>query len=208
MYGGYSLDEITDEKMIENLFPLICAGQKALVLGISTGVACSPVAFKGLHISGVDINEYALVMCESFFAEAGLSDLLTLYHIDAIEFMQKNEEKFDLVLMTDFLMFFRKTEGKELIRQAYECLSPGGCLWIETVSTSDDYFGIISCFQEIDSETFLYSTHCMGSMPFCFYYPMEIEKLLELMGAKVVFRAEDLNVAEKVVNFVLVQKPA
>lgn len=208
MYGEYSLDEITDEKIEANLFPLIKAGQKALVLGINNGVACSPIAFQGLYITGVDINEYALVHCEDYFAEAGLSNLLTLFHADAIDFMQKNEDKYDLVLMTDFLMFFKKTEGKELIRLAYESLAPGGRVWIETTSTSDDCYGVVSCMRKIDDETFLCHTHCMGAMPFCFYHPMEIEKFFSSMGAEIIFRAEDQNMAGKVVNYVLAQKPA
>lgn len=208
LYGGYSLDEITDKKMDEYLFPLIKAGQKALVLGIGNGVSTIPIALIGIHITGVDNSDFAIELSNYLFAEADMSDLLTAVRKDAIEFMQNNEEKFDLVIMTDFLMFFKKTDGKELIRQTYDCLSPGGYMWIETVSTSDDLHGAISCLKKIDEDTYLSYSHCMGYKPLCFYHPMEIEKYLKSMGAVIIFRTETENIAEKVVNLVFAQKPA
>ncbi len=196
-------------EMREHLLPLIQAGQSALDLGIGTGPMTSPIAFAELSVTGVDSNKHRLSICQEAFAQANLKHLLTAIESDALEYMQTNTVKHHLVIMSDFLMFLTKTDGKEVIRLAYECLLPSGYIWITTMSTSDEWYGDISSTQEpIDTDTFMAYSHCIGANPICFYHPMEIEEYLQSMGAKIIFQTEKENNAGGMVNIILAQKPA
>ncbi|NCP47294.1 class I SAM-dependent methyltransferase [bacterium] len=169
---------------------------------------CSPVAFAGLRIVGLDRNLSWLEHAVEAFNEAGLGEQLTVVSADALEYMRTNITKFHLVIMSDFLMFQVKTAGKELIRLAYESLLPIGYIWITTLSTGDKFYSRMVASQEpIDEDTFMSYSHCGGSGPVCFYHPLEIENYLQTMGAKVIFQAETENTAGGIVNIILAQKP-
>lgn len=207
-YDGYAFGELGYPEMLENLLPLIQPGQTALDLGIGTGHMCSPIAFAGLSITGVDNNRQRLSYCLDAFAEAGLGQQITTVDSDALEYVRANCVNYDLVILSDFLMFLTKTDGKEILRFAYNALHPNGYLWITTMSTSDSFYASMSQSQDpIDAETFMAYSHCAGSNPMCFYFPMEIEKYLESMGAKIVFQAEAPNSSDGMFNIVLAQKP-
>lgn len=64
---------------------------------------------------------------------AGLNSQLNLVHADALEYLRGNIVKYDLVFMSDLLMFIPKTSGTEIIRLAYGALSAKGYLWITTM---------------------------------------------------------------------------
>ena len=207
VFDGYPYGELGYPEMHQHLLPLLEAGQSALDLGFGTGHTCSPLAFAGLKIVGVDRNDGWLQYAEEAYFEAGLGGQLTLVSADALEYMRANQTKFNLVIMSDFLMFQVKTAGKELIRLAYDTLLPNGLIWITTLSTGDEFYSRMSQSQEpIDADTFMSYSHCGGSGPVCFYHPLEIETYLQSMGAKIIFQTETENTAGGVVNIVLAQK--
>jgi len=208
MFGGYEYEELGIPEMFEQLLPRVKSGQKALDLGIGAGQPSAPLAFNGLLVTGVDIDANRLGECKRLYTEAGLEAQLKTVWRDALGFLQINEEKYDVVTMFDFLMFLTKTEGKEIIKLAYETLAPSGYMWIATMSTNDERF---SRFQGsldlIDAETYLAYSRCGGESPMCFYFPEEVGNFLASMGAKVVFQAETENSQGALLSVVLVQKP-
>ena len=208
-FGGYAYDELGYPQMHEILIPLLVPGKKALDLGIGTGHTSSSVAFAGLSITGVDINKWAINQCWENYEDAGLEGQLSTVCADASDFMSTlaKDNQFDLVIMSDFLMFLPKKQGRSLIVEAYKALKSGGLLWITTKSTGDYFFQEMSKGQEpVDDETFMANSHCSGSMPFCFYFPGEIEKMLEPLGARVLFSSETENSAGGLFNIILIQK--
>lgn len=208
-FDGYVYGTLGYPEMLQNLLPLLKQGQTALDLGIGTGHMCSPIAFAGLNITGVDSDQEWLTDCQEAFSEAELATQLTTVHSDALEYMQTNKASFDLVVLSDFLMFLTKTDGKEILKLAYEALNAGGYIWITTLSTNDDYFQNISQFQEpVDAETFMAYSHCHGTNPICFYFPKEIENLLTSIGSEIIFRNETENRSGGLINIILAQKPA
>lgn len=203
MYG-----ELGYPEMHKHLLPLIQPGQSALDIGFGTGHMCSPIAFAGLKIVGLDRNSNWLDRAVEAFNEAGLGEQLSVVKAEALEYMRANQTRFNLVIMSDSLMFQIKTSGKKLIRLAFESLLPGGYIWITTLSTTDDFHSSMVASQEpIDEDTFVSHSHCGGSGPVCFYHPLEIEVFLESMGARVIFRTETENTTGGIVNIVLAQKP-
>ena len=208
VFDGYEYGDLGYPEMHQQLLPLLQPGGSALDVGFGTGHMCSPVAFAGLKIVGVDRNEYWLECARKAYIEAGLGELLTTVHADAFEYLQANTVKHNLVIMSDFLMFLPKTTGKEIIKLAYEALMPSGFIWITTMSTGDDCYSGMAEFQEpIDDETFMSYSPCGGSGPMCFYFPLEIKKYLESMGAVVLYRDEAPNDVGGLFNIILAQKP-
>ncbi|KKT49635.1 MAG: hypothetical protein UW41_C0003G0002 [Candidatus Collierbacteria bacterium GW2011_GWC2_44_18] len=208
VFDGYSYGELGYPEMHQHLLPLLQPGQSTLDIGFGTGHMCSPVAFAGLRIVGLDRNLSWLEHAVEAFNEAGLGEQLTVVHADALEYTQANKTKFHLVIMSDFLMFQVKTAGKELIRLAYESLLSTGFIWITTLSTGDKFYSRMVASQEpIEEDTFMSYSHCGGSGPVCFYHPFEIETYLQSMGAKVIFQTETENTAGGIVNIILAQKP-
>jgi len=209
IYDGYAYGDLGYPEMHTHLLPLISSGQTALDIGFGTGHTCSPVAFSGLKIDGVDRNGYWLDCAKDAFAEAGLGDLLNTIDSEALEFLKANTKKYDLVIMSDLLMFQTKTAGKMMIELAYGALQPNGLIWITTMSTRDHYYSrMVQSQNPIDDETFMAYSPCGGSGPMCFYFPTEIGSLLESYGAKMIFSTETESSAGGMVNIILAQKPA
>lgn len=209
VFDGYQYGELGYPEMYENLLPLLVPGQTALDLGIGTGHTSSAVAFAGLMVTGVDINNWAIDECWKNYEEADLLGQLSTVVADATDYLAKLSEdsKFDVVIMSDMLMFLLKTQGRSLIIEAFTVLKKGGLLWITTKSTGDYVYLEMSQWQKpVDDETFMAYSHCSGSMPFCFYFPGEIEKILEPYGAKVLFSSETENSAGGLFNIILIQK--
>lgn len=209
IYDGYEYGELGYPEMHQNLLPLLESGDSALDLGFGTGHTCSPIAFAGLTIDGVDRNGYWLEEAREAFIDAGLNDLLTTYELDALEFLQKNTKTYNLVTMSDFLMFLPKTKGKKVIELAFGALKKDGYIWIATMSTSDEYYPYMTRSQSpIDDETYMSYSPCGSSGLICFYFPLEIDAFLESMGGKVIFSKEVESDSSAMVNIVLVQKIA
>ena len=207
VYDGYAYGDLGYPELFQHLLPLLKHDQSALDLGIGTGHESSVIAFAGLHITGVDRNPFLLGACREAYDEAEIGSQLTLVEMDALKYMRANSAKYDLVILSDFLMFLTKTDGKEILRLAYEALEASGYIWITTMSTGDDFYARMKHQREIDKETFMSHSHCGGSGPACFYFPGEIEAFLVSLGAKVVFGIETLNSSDGMFNIVLAQKP-
>jgi len=208
IYDGYEYGELGYSELHKYLLPLLQPGMTALDIGFGTGHMSSPLAFAEVKIVGLDQNMHWLEIARAAFDEAGLGDRLVTVHAEALEYMRANEEKYGLVVMSDFLMFQRKTAGKEIIRLAHEALESGGLIWITTLSTGDECFFRMTRSQEpIDDETFMSYSPCGGSGPICFYFPREIEQYLESLGAKTIFQTETINDAGGMFNIILAEKP-
>jgi 2-polyprenyl-3-methyl-5-hydroxy-6-metoxy-1,4-benzoquinol methylase len=193
IYDEFDASELGYRQLFEQLLPLLVPGQTALDIGISAGHLCSPIAYAGLKITGVDIDERALNRCQELFVEANLS-APKLVHSDAMTFLDTCVDKFDLVIMSDFLMFLAKTKGREVLRSAWSKINTGGLMWIATKSMNDHYFRYLSSFQApIDEQTFVEYSHCHGSGPICFYSPEELKALIEDLGGEILSTDENEN---------------
>lgn len=207
MFDGYEVNSLGYPETFEVLLPRLSAGQLALDLGIGAGHLCAPIAFAGLSITGVD-SSFRLATCQENFEDAGLGEKITTVSADALEFLKTNTQKFDLVIMSEILMFMLKSEGKEAIRLAYGALNLGGHLWIITKSTNDDFHQmLIGGGTVIESESYFYSSPCGGSGIASFYYPKEIDDLLKSLGASVVYSDETVNEKAGLSHIILAQKP-
>lgn len=205
-YGGFEYNDLASKEMQSHLLPVLHRGQRALNLGISAGHASSPIALNGVHITGVDIDKWALELCEEEFQKVGLGNNLATVHMDAMEYLDTCDEKFDLVILSDFLMFFTKTKGIELIKSAVSKLKKGGLIWVVTKSTSDSYYGELQGYSvEIDKLTYQTFTPCHGSGVVCFYEPLEINEILKSFGVEVSFACESMNRVGAIKNVVLGQ---
>ena len=209
VYDGYNVEGLGYPEMFTQLLPLISSVQRALDLGIGTGHLCSPVAFEGLQVVGVDKNEGSLTACKRLFGKAGLGNQLRTVTSDARNYLLSCREKYDLVMLSEILMFLKKADGKDLLKMSYDVLNANGFLWITARSTSDDfYFMLKEGFEPVDKDTFIAHSPCAGSTMVCFYSPGEIEGFLESIGGKVIFHTESINSAGGMTNIVLVQKPS
>ena len=205
-YAGFEYNDLASPEMQSRLLPLLTRGQRALNLGIAAGHASSPIALTGVHLTGVDTDARTLKFCNQEFQNVGLGALLTTVHMDAMQYLDTHDEKFDLVILSDFLMFFTKTKGVELIKSAVDKVQRGGLIWIVTKSTSDPYFGHLRRYDiEIDTHTYQTFTPCHGAGVICFYEPLEINKILKDMGFEILFASETENRAEAINNTVLGQ---
>lgn len=208
MFGGYEYEDLGNVEMFEQLLPLVKPGRKVLDLGIGGGHPSAPLAFSGLLVTGVDSDRYQLERCLASYKEAGMSDQLVTVCSDALNFLETCTDKFDVVFMSDFLMFIKKTPSKQILKLAYTTLAPSGLMWIQTTSTTDErYEFFANSHDPIDEETFMAYSHCHGNTPFCFYKPGEIDGFLKLHGAKIIFSAEIESSVGSILNAVLVQMP-
>ncbi len=205
-YAGLPFEELMSDAMQDELLPRVEAGGTVLDLGISTGHAISPLAVAGLSILGVDTNKGALKFCHQEFEKAGIADKLRTQHIDAMQFLDTNTEKFNVVSMTDFLMFFAKTKAIELIKSAYGAVKDNGQIWIVTKSTNDVLYEEVNWMQPIEEDTFLVSSGCHSYSMVCFFRPGEVDEILSNLGAEVLFSNESVNRVGGVVNTILAQK--
>ena len=205
-YSGFGYNDLASPEMQSRLLPLLVRGQRALDLGISAGHASSPIALTGVHLTGVDTDENALVLCKQEFQKAGLGNKLTTVHMDAMQYLDTHSEKFDLVILSEFLMFFTRTKGVELIKSAVDKLKKGGLIWIVTKSTSDPYFGHLRRYEvEIDRNTYQTFTPCHGAGVVCFYEPLEINEVLKGICFEILFATEAENRVGAINNTVLAQ---
>jgi 2-polyprenyl-3-methyl-5-hydroxy-6-metoxy-1,4-benzoquinol methylase len=208
-FDGYKFDKLGYSQMHEYLMPLLMPGMTALECGIGSGHTASPLGWAGLEIVGVDTDEHWLYACRELYNKHGLGENLKLVYKDIHEFLLICPDKFDVVMMSDVLMFIRKSEGREIVRLGYEALNPGGYMWITTVSTSDEmYYRMIQCQEQIDEQTYMAYSRCHGASPMCFWRPGELDELLSALGARVVYSHEGYNRADGVFVMLLVQKPA
>lgn len=205
-YAGVPYEEIVSVALLDELLPRITPNWSVLDIGISAGHAISPLAFAGLNVTGVDINSRALSFCHKEFERAGIKNKLTTVNMDAMQFLDTNTKKFDVVCMADFLMFFTKTKAIELVSSAYRAVKKAGLMWIVTKSTNDDLFGQVSWMTPIDTDTFQIQSGCHGLSTICFFRPGEVDKLLRDLGFNVLFSGESVNRAGGVVNTILAKK--
>ena len=205
-YAGLPYEDLVTKAMENQLLTRVQAGWKVLDLGISVGHAISPLAFAGLSILGVDKNLGALKFCRQEFDLAGIGELLTTANVDAFQFMATNTAKFNVVSMSDFLMFFTKTNAKRLIKSGYEALELGGLIWIVTKSANDDLYADVGRMRPIEPETYLIPVGCHGVSPVCFFRQGEIDDYLGSLGATVLYSSESENTVGGMVHTVLAMK--
>ncbi len=205
-YDDLPYDELVTDAMRNELLPRVKPNWSVLDLGISGGHAISPLAFAGLPITGVDTNLGALKFCQEEFGKAGIADRLTTAYMDAMQFLDTNTKKFNVVSMSDFLMFFKKTTAKSLIESAYGAVESGGLIWIVTKSTTDDLYSELSWMLPIEPDTYIIQAGCHGVSTVCFFQPGEVDEILQRLGATVLFSGESMNRVGGIVNTILARK--
>ncbi len=206
IYDDLPYDELVTDAMRNELLPRVKPNSSVLDLGISRGHAIAPLAFAGLTILGVDTNVVALRFCQEEFEVAGVADKLTTVNMDALRFLNTNTAKFDVVSMSDFLMFFAKTKAIELIKLAYGAVKDNGLIWIVTKSTNDGLYYQLSWMAPEEPETYIIQAGCRGMTTVCFFRPGEVDEMLQGLGATVLFSGESMNRVGGIVNTILAKK--
>ncbi len=208
IYAGVGSDEIVTDVLRDEVLPLVEPGWTVLDIGMSAGHAISPFAFKGLNIFGVDKNRGALDFSHREFETAGIGDQLTTTAMDAMQFLDTNTRLFEVVSMTDFLMFSTKTKAIEFIKSAHKATMPNGLIWIISKSANDGLYYRMSVGERVDVDTYIVQSGCGGPSTLCFFWPGEIDALLQELGAKILYSDENVNRVGSVVNTVLARKLA
>ena len=119
-YAGLPYQELVTDAMECELLPRVKTDGRVLDIGISRGHAISPLAFAGLSILGVDTNVGAQKFSHEEFDKAGFGDKLITAYMDAMQFLDTNTQKFDVVSMSDLLMFFAKTNNARYILHTFQ----------------------------------------------------------------------------------------
>ncbi len=205
-YAGLSYEELVTKTMRTELLPRLQSDWSALDIGIAAGHAISPVAFAGLSVLGVDINARSLKFCQEEFGKAGLGDKIETVKMDAMEFLDTNTEKFDVVSMSDFLMFFAITKAIELIKSAYDAVKDDGLIWIVTKSTNDGLYSELGWMLPVEPDTYIIQAGCHGVSTVCFFRPGEVDEILTSLGATLLYSGESVNRVGGIVNTILARK--
>ncbi len=154
----------------------------------------------------MDTNVAALKFCQKEFENAGIVDRLTTAYMDAMQFLDTNARKFNLVSMSDFLMFFTKTKAKALVESAYEAVETGGLVWIVTKSTNDDLYSQLEWMSPVEPDTYIIQSGCLGLSTVCFFQPGEVDEILTSLGATLLYSGESVNRVGGIVNTILAKK--
>lgn len=205
-YDDLPYDELVTDAMRNELLPRVKPNWSVLDLGIAGGHAISPLAFAGLPIMGVDTNLGALKLCQAEFGKAGIADRLTTVYMDAMQFLDTNTKKFDVVSMSDFLMFFTKTKAKALIESAYTAVEHEGLIWIVTKSTNDGLYSELGWMLPVEPDTYIIQAGCHGVSTVCFFRPGEVDEILTSLGATLLYSGESVNRVGGIVNTILARK--
>lgn len=195
VYDGYDVKDLGYIQLHNALVPLISRGQKVLDLGIAGGHSSSPVAFAGAEMVGVDINSDWLNRCRQAYQDAGLGDQLTTINMDIVQYLdQAPKDHFDVVILSDVLMFFAKSKAKEILAKAMKVLKPGGLLWVTTLSASDSrYQFFLSTHEPLEEDTFMTYTHCGGASTICYFRLTDVDPLFTDLGTTLYYRDEVEN---------------
>jgi SAM-dependent methyltransferase len=101
------------------------ADQAALdVASGSGGPALFMAATTGCHVTGVDINEYAIATANRMAEQADMTSQLRFVHADASESLPFGEATFDVIVSIDSIHHF--IDRSLVLRDWYRLLKPGG----------------------------------------------------------------------------------
>jgi 2-polyprenyl-3-methyl-5-hydroxy-6-metoxy-1,4-benzoquinol methylase len=87
------------------------------------------------NIKGVDRSAEQIKIARNFCSSVQI--------IDAIVFLNKNKNKFDLITAFDIIEHFKKDEILKFIEAIYFALKPGGRLILQTPNADSPFFGAV-----------------------------------------------------------------
>jgi len=101
-----------------------------LDLGCGTGIHTVRMAQQGWTVTAIDCSSKSLEAAQKLAEHHGLSEKIAFHHGDALEWMEQNEEKFDLVFTSGVVYYLDVDALMQRLRQR---LNPGGhLLCVET----------------------------------------------------------------------------
>lgn len=105
-------------------------GGKALVLGLGGGLSVGVLMKKGYNVEAVEFDERIIYCAERWF---GLSEKALTYHDDARRYLNRTEERYDVILADVFKAEEQPSHVltvESLNRIKHQQLKSGGQLWI------------------------------------------------------------------------------
>lgn len=103
VYGEENDVPISKADTQEFLLNLIIENNYMSVLEIGTAIGYSTIAFASTNcvskVDSVEIDENRLLVARENIKKSGLDKKIKLYHMDAKEFLQNNENKYDFIYL-------------------------------------------------------------------------------------------------------------
>ena len=103
VYGEENDVPISKADTQEFLLNLIKENNYMSVLEIGTAIGYSTIAFASTNcvskVDSVEIDENRLLVARENIKKSGLDKKIKLYHMDAKEFLQNNENKYDFIYL-------------------------------------------------------------------------------------------------------------
>jgi 2-polyprenyl-3-methyl-5-hydroxy-6-metoxy-1,4-benzoquinol methylase len=90
-------------------------------------------------VTGVEINQVALKAARDIRDTNYAGKNLTYVDQDMFEFLEKNENKWDLIVISEVIEHFQMQEIINLVQMAYDRLEDGGALYITTPDIEGPY---------------------------------------------------------------------
>lgn len=103
--------------------------KEVLELGCGYGYTAFLFSKKAKSVIGVDIDNEAIEKARSNYRN--ISNL-NFIREDALNFLQKNSTKFDVIALFEFIEHINATKQKELIKKIHDALKPEGQLFLST----------------------------------------------------------------------------
>lgn len=123
----YSINDLyTKSSIIKSKLDLN-KNPKILELGCGTGILLKPFSCNNNELHGVDINKLNIDTLKLEYPDGNF------YNSDCVDFMNKTDLNFDLIIIHGVLGFFTTDVQIKLIEKSLSRLNMGGYLWLGAV---------------------------------------------------------------------------
>ena len=116
------------------------AEKEILDVGCGAGILSEAMAYRGAHVTGIDMAPALLKIARLHMAESNLTIKYTQSTIE--EFSDRSNKKFDVITCMEMLEHV--PDPKSVIQSCYKLLNPGGYLFLSTINRNfKSYLGAI-----------------------------------------------------------------